>query len=171
MVAPIVLKAPISQLLLYAQSSPCHGQDFLYSHSQRLHVSITVIKFPHQEEQPKLSSLFWPPNQKNQELRLTEAGIAQLGLYLYIHLLLTYLLACKVDSVMSTLCDSMDYSSLGSCVHGIFHARILEWVAMPSSRGSPQPRDQTHMSYVCCIDTWVLYHKRRLGSPCHLSCI
>ena len=33
------------------------------------------------------------------------------------------------------LCDSTDYSPPGSSVHGILHARILEWVAMPSSRG------------------------------------
>ena len=35
-----------------------------------------------------------------------------------------------------TLCDPMDRSPLGSSVHGIFLARILKWVAMPSSRGS-----------------------------------
>ena len=34
----------------------------------------------------------------------------------------------------------------GSSVHGILQARILEWVAMPSSRGSSQPRDQTRVS-------------------------
>ena len=39
-----------------------------------------------------------------------------------------------------TLCDPMDYSPISS-VHGIFQARILEWVAVPSSRGSSQPRD------------------------------
>ena len=42
-----------------------------------------------------------------------------------------------------TLCDAMDCSPPGSSVHGIFQARILEWVAMPSSRGSSQPRDPT----------------------------
>ena len=42
-----------------------------------------------------------------------------------------------------TLCDPMDYSLTGCSVHGILQARILEWVAMPSSRGSSQPRDQT----------------------------
>ena len=47
-----------------------------------------------------------------------------------------------------TLCDPMDYSSSGSSVHGILQARILEWVAMPSSRGSFPPRDQTRVSYV-----------------------
>ena len=34
---------------------------------------------------------------------------------------------------------------------GLLQARILEWVAMPSSRGSSQLRDRTHVSYVSCI--------------------
>ena len=38
-------------------------------------------------------------------------------------------------------CDSMDYSPPGSSVHGILQARILEWVAIPFSRGSSQPKD------------------------------
>ena len=38
-----------------------------------------------------------------------------------------------------TLCDPMDYTPPCSSVQGIFQARILEWVAMPSSTGSPQP--------------------------------
>ena len=42
-----------------------------------------------------------------------------------------------------TLCDPMDNSPPGSSVHGILQARILEWVAVPSSRGSSQPRDWT----------------------------
>ena len=41
------------------------------------------------------------------------------------------------------LCEPMDYSSLGSSVHGIFQARILEKVAVSYSRGSSQPRNQT----------------------------
>ena len=45
-----------------------------------------------------------------------------------------------------TLCDLMDSSPPGSSVHRILQARILEWVAMPSSRGSSQLRDQTHIS-------------------------
>ena len=40
-----------------------------------------------------------------------------------------------------TLCDSEDDSLPGSSVHGILQARILEWVAIPFSRGSSQPRD------------------------------
>ena len=47
-----------------------------------------------------------------------------------------------------TLCDTMDYSAPGSSVHGILQARILEWVAMPFSRGSSRPRDQTQVSCI-----------------------
>ena len=36
--------------------------------------------------------------------------------------------------------------------------RILEWVAMSSSRGSSQPRDRTCVSYVSCIGRQVLYY-------------
>ena len=47
-----------------------------------------------------------------------------------------------------TLSDLMDCNPPGSSVHGILQARILEWVGMPSSRGSSPPRDQTHTSYI-----------------------
>ena len=42
--------------------------------------------------------------------------------------------------------DPMDCSPSGSSVHGISQARILEWIATSSSRGSSQPRDQSHVS-------------------------
>ena len=51
-------------------------------------------------------------------------------------------------SVVLILCDSMDSSPPGSSVHGIPQVRILEWVAMLSSRGSPQYRDQTQVSHI-----------------------
>ena len=44
----------------------------------------------------------------------------------------------------------MDSSPPGSFVHRILQARILEWTAVPSSRGSPRPRDRTHISYSSC---------------------
>ena len=47
-----------------------------------------------------------------------------------------------------TLCDPTGCSLPGSSVHGILQARILEWVAMPSSRGSSPPWDQTWVSHV-----------------------
>ena len=65
-----------------------------------------------------------------------------------------------------TLCDIMDYSPPGSYVYGILQERILEWVSMPSSRESSQPRDQTHISYVSCIGRqFLLYHVASLGKP------
>ena len=42
----------------------------------------------------------------------------------------------------------MDYSPPGSYIHGIFQARILEWVAISFSRGSSQPRDRNHVSCI-----------------------
>ena len=52
-----------------------------------------------------------------------------------------------------------------SSVHEVLQGRTLEWVAMPSSRGSSQPRDQTHISYVSCIGRQFLYHHHHLGRP------
>ena len=52
-----------------------------------------------------------------------------------------------VTQLCPTLCNPTDYSPPGSSVHRILQARILEWVAMPSSRGSSQPRDQTQISH------------------------
>ena len=53
------------------------------------------------------------------------------------------------------LCNTMDCSPPGSCVHEISKARILEWVAISSSRATSWPRDWTCIS---CISRWVLYH-------------
>ena len=46
-----------------------------------------------------------------------------------------------VTKLYPTLCDPMDCSPLGSSVHGIFQARILEWVAIPFPRGSSRSRN------------------------------
>ena len=56
-----------------------------------------------------------------------------------------------------TLCDPMDYSPLGSSVHGILQARILEWVVIPCSRASSRPRYGTQVSYASRIGRRVLY--------------
>ena len=57
-----------------------------------------------------------------------------------------------------TLWNHADCSPPGSSIHGILQAKLLEWVAMPSSRESSPPRDWTHVSCVTCIGRWVLYH-------------
>ena len=46
-----------------------------------------------------------------------------------------------VSQLCPSLCDSMDYSPPGSSVHGVLQERILEWVKIPFSRGSSQPKD------------------------------
>ena len=52
------------------------------------------------------------------------------------------------DSLCPTLCNTMDCSPPGSTIHGILQARILEWVAIPFSRGSSQPRNRNHVSHI-----------------------
>ena len=56
----------------------------------------------------------------------------------------------------------MDYSPPGSSVHGIFQARILKCINMPSSRGSSPSWDWICISF---IGKWVLHHYHNLGSP------
>ena len=55
----------------------------------------------------------------------------------------------KVKSLSCVrLFDPIDCSLPGSSVHGIFQARVLEWVAISFSRGSSRPRDPTHVSCI-----------------------
>ena len=64
----------------------------------------------------------------------------------------------------TTLCYPMDYSPPGSSLHGILQARILEWVAIPFSRGSSQTRDQIQVScvrgrfFTCCATREAQYN-------------
>ena len=54
-----------------------------------------------------------------------------------------------------TLCNPLGCSPPGFSVHGILQARIPEWVAMPTSRGSSRPRDRTCVFFVSYIGRWV----------------
>ena len=71
----------------------------------------------------------------------------------------------EVPQLCPTLCDPMDCSIPGSSVHGIFRARVLEWVAMPFSRVSSQPRDQTQVSciagrlFIILATPWTAAHQ------------
>ena len=64
----------------------------------------------------------------------------------------TQLLTCP------TLWDPMDCSPPDSSVHGVFQAKILEWVAISHSGGPSWPRDGIHLFWVSCIGRWILYH-------------
>ena len=78
-----------------------------------------------------------------------------------------FFLRCHAKLLQScpTLCDPMDFSPIGSSVHGILWATILEWVAMPSSRGSSWTKDQTCISSISCIVRRVLYHWHQFNHP------
>ena len=54
----------------------------------------------------------------------------------------------EVTQSCLTLCDPVDCSPPGSSIHGILQARILEWVAISSSRESSWPRDQSQVSCI-----------------------
>ena len=68
-----------------------------------------------------------------------------------------------------TLCDPMNCSPPGSSIHGIFQARILEWVAISYSRGSSPPRDRTHVSCSSCVSRRMLYHCATWEAPIELG--
>ena len=56
-----------------------------------------------------------------------------------------------VSQSCPTLCDPMDCSLPGSCIHGMLQARILEWVTISYSRGSSPPRDRTCVPYIAGV--------------------
>ena len=70
----------------------------------------------------------------------------------------------KVAQLCPTFCDPMDCT-----VHGILQARVLEWVAVPFSRESSQPRDQTQVSIIASrfFTSWAPRerHKNWSGQP------
>ena len=76
--------------------------------------------------------------------------------------------ACvRAESLQSclTLCDLMDCSPPGSSVHRILQARILEWVVMPSCRGSSLSRGWTHVSCISCIAGGFFTHRATREAP------
>ena len=72
----------------------------------------------------------------------------------------------EVTQSCPTLCDPMDCSLPGSSVHGIFQARVLEWVTISFSRGSSQPRDWTLVSRVAgrCFTVWATVKEGPINS-------
>ena len=74
-------------------------------------------------------------------------GIFNLPRPVSIQVLLNLFWSVLVTQSCPTLCNPLDCSPPGSSVRGLLQARILEWVAMPSSTGSSQPRNWTQASY------------------------
>ena len=96
-----------------------------------------------------------------------QTWVCQCFLTLAAHQTHTYLcVSAKLLQSCLTLCDYMDHSPSGSSIPGILQARILEWVAMPTSRGSFWARDWT-MSLMSCSGRQILYHSCYMGRPIH----
>lgn len=80
----------------------------------------------------------------------------------YMHFIwFMYVCVCMLSHVW--LCDPMNCCPEGSSVHETFEARVLAWIAF--SKGSSWPRGWTHMSCICCLGRWILWHQCHLGSP------
>ena len=80
--------------------------------------------------------------------------LSQIYIYIYIyihthtHIYIHMHMYAKSLQLCLPLCNSMNSSPPDSSVHEILQARILEWIVMPSFRGSPQPRNRTCVSYM-----------------------
>ena len=79
-----------------------------------------------------------------------------LGLFHFFQCFVVFSVVFVQSLSCPALCDSIDHSPPGPSVHGTSQARILELVAISFSRGSSQPRDQTHVFYT---GRRVLYHR------------
>ena len=80
---------------------------------------------------------------------------------------------CVLSWISLRLTCMSDCSPSGSSVHEILQAEILEWVSMPSSRGSSWPRDLTRISHISSIDRQILYHftaSATREAPLRLKC-
>ena len=77
----------------------------------------------------------------------------------------THEIKVSVIHLFSTLCNPIDCFPPGFSNHSILQAGILEWVAVPFSRGSSQPRNWALFSYVSCIGRWILLSLCHLESP------
>ena len=98
--------------------------------------------------------------QSNHKTKGTRYTCLCLCVYICVYICMcVYVRACSVTEVMSgPFCNAMDCSPPGASVHEILQARILEWVAISSSRGSSQTRDWTCGSCDSYIGRRLLYH-------------
>ena len=80
-----------------------------------------------------------------------------------------FIIVCVLVTQSCSLCDPMNCSPPGSSVHRILQARILEWVAISSTRGSSRPRDQNLIFRVSCIGRRVLPITEPPGKPIQWS--
>ena len=104
------------------------------------------------EQKPLLLSsvtsktIWFPREEQTREQLLVFSTVHRHLRHAHVNYKIQYLCVCVlVAQSCPALCNPMDCSPPASSVHGILHARILEWVAIPFSRGSSQPKDQTRL--------------------------
>ena len=119
-----------------------------------------LLCIPHWPTFPLICSLNWKPivsfflYESSLGISVSKTSDSlpiQIPWWKLFYLLLTFDDSHKKVSVAQsfpTLFDPMDYSPPGSSVHGILQARMLEWVAIPISSSSSQPRDRTLVSCI-----------------------
>ena len=90
--------------------------------------------------------------------RVSGTRVLYFKLYSIVLLCVCACMHAQLLSYVQLFVTPMDCRPPGFSVHGIFQARILEWIATSSSRGSSRPSDQTRVSCVSCIGRWILYH-------------
>ena len=103
------------------------------------------------DSHPKPKPNLWSFVQSNQDV-FKYYFIVSYRILQFLCVYVCWLTSCYI------LCDPVDCSPPSFSFHGILQQRILEWVALPSSRGSSRPRDRTHISWVSCIGRCILYH-------------
>ena len=89
-----------------------------------------------------------PPQIGHQISFRTSPALASLPVKWVARLVSDGILRSEVAQSSATLCDPMGCSLPGFSIHGIFQARVLEWVAIFFSRGSSRPGDQTQVSRI-----------------------
>ena len=143
-----------------ASVHPCpHGSPWVHDLCRALevggiHLGLSPAETRRQRSVPpwghRAAASRWAPR-----LMLTSPGRLQ-TLQVCLAGLIVRCAVCATAQSCLTLCDPVDCSPLGSSV--ISQARILEWVAISSSRGSSRSRDQTHISCISCTGRKILYH-------------
>ena len=114
---------------------------------------LTFLKIDGNNEKKKKTH-YHKPHQVHAWLLVESVCISELRLCMHTQSL----------SLRLTLCASMDCSLQGTSVHGILQTRILEWVAMPFSKGSSWPKDQISISCISCLAGRFFTHWATLGS-------
>ena len=129
-----------SQLLksVLPQEKPPHWE----AHARQLENS------PHSLQLERACTQQWRPSTaKNKQILKKNQNTVKLKNVSCISLYVKSVVV-KVAQSCLTLCNPTNHSPPGSSVHGVLQARILQWIAMPFSRGSFWPRDRTQVSCI-----------------------